>query len=251
MRSPWLYILLVFYSWTGLYAQTPPLRFERITTENGLPSDYVANVLQDHLGFIWIATRSGLVKYDGYTFQHYFPDPLDPGSISGADVKALCEDREGTLWVGTYADGLNRYDRATDSFTHFRHDPENSRSLSGNMVWSILEDSERTLWIGTRNGIDRLDRETSTFSRYDHDRDDPEKLPYRGINVIYELPSEPGTVLIGTDAGLYVYDREKRYFHPFSTGSTQAETMAGSCELALRGSKWHALGGLPGRDPSI
>ena len=52
----------------------PDVASQRISgdllTENaGLSSHEVTDILQDSLGFLWVATLDGLNKYDGYTFD--------------------------------------------------------------------------------------------------------------------------------------------------------------------------------------
>ncbi len=71
------------------------LKFERITMQDGLPDSSVTAILQDHLGFLWIGTLNGLVRYDGYDFVTYKPSPDDESSISGRSIRVLYEDSPG------------------------------------------------------------------------------------------------------------------------------------------------------------
>lgn len=195
------------------------LHFDRITVEDGLPSNNVVGVLQDHLGFIWIASHQGLVKYDGYTFRTYTHDPLDPESISGTDVKSLYEDQAGTLWIGTWSEGLNRYNRFSDTFTRFRHAPDDPSSLSSNVIgWSelILEDNQGVLWVGTDNGLNRYDPTTQTFARYYHDPDDPTSLGSNFIKLLYAPPSDSSGFLVGTERGLDRFDQDTGTFSRYA-----------------------------------
>ncbi|PTN07448.1 hybrid sensor histidine kinase/response regulator transcription factor [Mangrovibacterium marinum] len=48
-----------------------PIHFIHYTSEDGLPSTYVKSIVQDADGFIWAATRSAVVRFDGSNFQHY------------------------------------------------------------------------------------------------------------------------------------------------------------------------------------
>jgi ligand-binding sensor domain-containing protein len=43
-------------------------------------------------------------------FSHYVHDPADSGSLADNRVLALCRDRDGNLWVGTFEGGLDRFD---------------------------------------------------------------------------------------------------------------------------------------------
>ncbi|MBR7066572.1 MAG: hypothetical protein IKI36_07785, partial [Prevotella sp.] len=40
-----------------------------LSTEDGLPSNYIINMEQDPQGYIWMATSDGLCRYDGYSFD--------------------------------------------------------------------------------------------------------------------------------------------------------------------------------------
>ena len=61
----------------GIDEEHPPapltqhLRFEHLTSEEGLSSDIVWSVLQDSSGFIWIGTLDGLNRFDGNKFKIY------------------------------------------------------------------------------------------------------------------------------------------------------------------------------------
>jgi len=60
-------------------------------------------------------------------------------------VRAVVQDRDGFIWVGTQ-DGLDKYDGY--NFTVLRHDPQRTDSLSANVIHSLAAD-HGTLWIGT------------------------------------------------------------------------------------------------------
>src|SRR6188768_3144231 len=43
--------------------------FSSLSMRDGLPSNIIAAMAQDKYGFIWVATGSGLARYDGYNFK--------------------------------------------------------------------------------------------------------------------------------------------------------------------------------------
>ena len=53
-----------------------PMRFDRLTTEDGLSQGTVNCTLQDDTGLLWIGTQGGLNRYDGYRFEVYRHDEL-------------------------------------------------------------------------------------------------------------------------------------------------------------------------------
>ncbi len=63
---------------------------------DGLPGGVLC-LLQDQKGYLWLGTRSGLCRYDGQEFITY----TTADGLAADAVQALCEDREGRLWIGT------------------------------------------------------------------------------------------------------------------------------------------------------
>src|SRR5690606_8985134 len=91
-------------------------------------------------------------------------------------VFPIHEDANGIVWVGTYSEGLNRWDRANGTWTHYRHEPDNPLSLSHDEVRALLVDAAGTLWVGTHGGLDRLDPGARGFVHYRHSPGDPDSL---------------------------------------------------------------------------
>jgi ligand-binding sensor domain-containing protein len=77
------------------------------TERNGLPQGSVQAITQTRDGYLWIATRDGLARFDGVTFTT-FRSENSPGLPSN-DIRALEEDRQGRLWIGTFNAGLSCY----------------------------------------------------------------------------------------------------------------------------------------------
>jgi signal transduction histidine kinase/DNA-binding response OmpR family regulator/ligand-binding sensor domain-containing protein len=114
------------------------LGYETISTAQGLSQGLINDMLQDKEGFIWIATKSGLNRYDGYTFKIFTTDPQDINSISSNTLSNLLEDRMGRLWIGTYDKGINVYDKKTGRMVRISHNPADSSGLSGNRIASAM-----------------------------------------------------------------------------------------------------------------
>ncbi len=191
--------------------QGPDIRFDHITTAQGLSSALALSIYQDRQGFMWFGTEDGLNRYDGYTFITYRNSPDDPHSLNNNVILALYEDKEGMLWIGA-ADGLNKFDAASGQFTTYRHDPNDANSLSDNKVWAIHEDANDALWIGAENGgLNLLDRKTGTFTHYQNDPNDPRSLSHNTIRAILE--DKEGALWIGTyGGGLNRFDRTTGQF---------------------------------------
>lgn len=143
----------------GVYSQN--IQFERIPNELGLSQNFIAALCQTKDGFIWVGTKDGLNRFDGYHFKTYQHDPADSTSISDNYIKVIFEDQQGRLWVGT-TNGLNLFDRKTGKF-HRINGPvevvrpnvpisEHFKGLSHGDINCFVQDFEGNFWMGTMQG---------------------------------------------------------------------------------------------------
>ncbi|HRH69865.1 MAG TPA: ATP-binding protein [Flavobacteriales bacterium] len=127
------------------------LPFRALTIEDGLSQGMVNAIIQDRYGFMWLATKDGLNRYDGYSFTVFRHDPEDSTTVRNNYIYALLEDKDGRLWVGT-AEGLDLFDRATETFGHVRAGEQYIQGI----VQSIGQDGEGDLWVGHTHGVMKL-----------------------------------------------------------------------------------------------
>lgn len=81
------------------------LRFEQLTIKSGLPSLAVNQIIQDSDGYIWFATRKGIVKYNGYYFEN-FNSQSNPSLLNDTSYKII-EDLNHNYWI-TSEGGLTK-----------------------------------------------------------------------------------------------------------------------------------------------
>lgn len=188
--------------------QQSSLKFDNLTMQQGLSDNYIICAMQDRYGFLWFGTRDGLNRYDGNRCRVYRHDIDNPRSVSDASINCLFEDRDGTLWIGTHAGGLNRFDRASESFTRFLHDPRDPASIPNGLIRSICEDDRGMLWVaadGPGGGLCRFDKKRGRCIRYHHDPDNPRSLSSNRASFVCRDSS--GNIWVGTaDGGLNRYD---------------------------------------------
>ncbi len=175
------FIVSVFFIFTVLISPvlaqvSNDIKFEYLTTEDGLTDNIVYSVLQDRNGFMWFGTQYGLNKYDGNGFTSYTNNQDDPNSLSSNTVWTLLEARTGTLWISGWGAGLNKFDPVTETFVRYQHDDNNSNSLSNNNIDSIYEDSWGMLWFATEKGLNKFDPVTETFAHYLNDPNNSNSL---------------------------------------------------------------------------
>ena len=200
-RGTCVAILLAFYTLQA-YGQRVgfDFKFEKLPQEIGFFNTGVNDILEDHRGFLWMATWSGLAKYDGYSVKMYRQQPGNTNGLKSNKITQLFEDSKGNLWIGTTYTGFYRYDRAQDSFIQYCRNPEDMNSLSNDNVWAIHEDREGQLWIGTERGLNRFNPNTGNFVHYENSPTDSRSLSH---NFIYSIgQTNDGSLWIGTEEGL-------------------------------------------------
>jgi len=201
-------LLLISIPWIDAHAADTRVAFQRAFSTG---AEIRGNsVIQDKLGFIWIATQNGLARYDGYGLR-WFKKTSEPNSISYNQSNALLESRDGSIWIGTFGDGLNHYDPHTGGFIRYGHMPNSPSSLGNNQIWALAESSDGNIWVGTAGGVSLFNRSAGTFTNFHHEPDNPNSLSGNHTRALYEDRS--GTLWIGTfGSGLVSFDRQKQTF---------------------------------------
>lgn len=192
------------------------LRFENINTEHGLSESAITCLFQDRYGFIWIGTQEGLNQFDGQVMRVFKSDNSDTNSLSSNFIRAIEEDGDGNLWIGTYGGGLNHYDRAAEKFTVYKNSVSDPQSLPSNVVSAIKYDSAGYLWVGTYKGLARMDMSTKKFKYFQHQNNNSSSISNSIILSLYK--DRDGTLWVGTNSGLNKYNEITDSFVSFLDG---------------------------------
>lgn len=135
-------LIFLFLCMDNLHSQTN-LDYQLLTTADGLSQGLVFDIIQNRDGFIWIATRDGLNRYDGARFKVFSPDPFDPFAIAGSEVSLLFEDSRGWIWL-VFPDGLDVLDPVSLRFFHVIH--EGKPFVCRNYI-SLAETPDGAIWV--------------------------------------------------------------------------------------------------------
>ena len=183
-----LYLFLM-----GLSVHAQHLSFNKLTFDEGLSNNTVLSVLRDRSGFLWIGTRDGLNRYDGYRIKNYRRDESDESSISTNNyIYSLIQNpTDGTVWIGTQ-DGLNIYHPDTDSFTRVKS-PDNWRDTHF-AVLSIYFEGNKA-YLGTNRGLVLIPNVQKPSSMSALVLDDCE---------VYSVYRGKQDFLLGTNKGVYI-----------------------------------------------
>ncbi len=113
------------------------------TLEQGLPQSQVMAIEQDARGFLWLATRAGLSRFNGIDFLTYTKED----GLSSHNISTLFIDSRQRLWIGTTDAGLQLF----DGFSFEQYGP--GHGLQAQAVNSICEDRRGNIWLATDSGI--------------------------------------------------------------------------------------------------
>ena len=129
----------------------------------------------------------------------------------------MFEDKTGTLWVGTFAGGVNIAKRNSEAVRTYRSVPGDASSLSVNSVLGFAQDSSGNVWVATDGGgVNRFDVASGRFTRY------TSKNSALNMDAVLAVAAEPSGVLwLGTWAGgITRFDPSSNSFTTYTSKNT-------------------------------
>ena len=267
-------------------------------------NNHVRAIFEDRRGVIWIGTEGdGLHTMDRAKgkFERHLYDPLRPEKLSRPPLKKanpaltdhitfITEDTTGAIWIGSFLNGLNRYDPKTKRISRYVSERREggftdsmcwwsyktrdgmiwiSSFLEGNLfkvdpyhnnisynkvgyVTALRQDNSGILWIGVQEGLIRKDPGKSNIQHFFYDSLNPASISEGWVNAIFE--DRKGNLWTGAST-LNRFDRRtqtfKRYIHDPKDNRTISEGGIGALFEDHLGSLWIGTGsGLDQMDPS-
>ena len=194
------------------------LRFKSFSTHEGLSQSSVLSIAQDAQGLVWMGTKDGLNRFDGYRFIAYKNVPNDNNSISNNEVIFLLPDKDGNLFIGTRGGGLNFFVKDENRFVRF----DNLKTLDGTVTY-IHQQSDGAIWVGTNQGLflgipDSSKNSGFHFSNFSNKSvflDQQEGLlAYNRdiVSVVSVFEISENQFLIGTFRGLFLFKKNDLSF---------------------------------------
>lgn len=251
MRNKLILLFLLILGEFQLIFSQPQYTFKRLTMTDGMVSNYIVDVIQDKQGYIWMASESGLCKFDGNDFTIYntgnsaiksnahnvlYYNETDNTvwvgtqrdgvcifncetqtftNLSGMmtqDVTDLSPSSDGGIWITHYHLGIDHYSNKTKKITHYK--AENIKGLSSGHFWCAKEDKNGHLYVGLqKGGLAVIDIEKQTAKVYRHDPQNPYSIPNNTVHCI--LISKTNSIWVGTEDGLALFNPQKEQFISF------------------------------------
>jgi len=168
--------------------------YKQLEDEDNFIGQSVFKIEMDNDGFVWIASRSGVSRYDGRNIKQY---PLTDSEISvdgDGRQTSIRKMYNNQLWAFTDSGKIFYYDKLSDTFILFDNIAETEQSVIVNDLY--LDDKNR-LWIGATRGL-------FCYNILDETR---KRVVYNSgtyINCI--IPFSEHEILTGTSNGLQFID---------------------------------------------
>ncbi len=150
-------------------AEASEWRFRHYTDMEGLSSNTVQCIFQDHNGYIWAGTKSGLNRFNSHDFTKFYADYRISDGLSNDNIYSITSqtpDSSDRLWIGTI-DGVEIFDTRTQQFSHLQIVVD-GHVLENVLIYTMVADYAGNMWIGTLgHGLLRYNIEKQSFTQYD------------------------------------------------------------------------------------
>lgn len=160
-----IFILLFAISNHQILAQRSQISFDHYDINNGLSNDEVKDILQDDDGFIWIATRGGLNRFDGKDFVKFYYDGT-PNHLPSNDISRILQFSPQRLVVGT-TKGIGIFDERTGLTKQLIIPSALELKLNTNRINDLLVDGNHNIVATTPTGVYLFDSLLHLVFRYD------------------------------------------------------------------------------------
>ncbi|MDF2189545.1 hybrid sensor histidine kinase/response regulator transcription factor [Paraflavitalea sp. CAU 1676] len=182
------------------------------TGGNSVSSGYIAALMEDNTGKLWIGTANGvdvLIRRPNLpdSFAHYYNTPGNAASLSNNNVITMLQDKKGQIWIGT-RDGLNLFDPRKNAFQIFRRED----GLPDNAVLTLLEDDAGELWMSSPNGIAHIqlqyDAQKDRYLLLSHNYNELDGLQGTAFNENAAYKTRNGELIFGGANGFNLFHPE-------------------------------------------
>lgn len=160
--NPYIILVLLFVIFTNETQAAPPINkwserysFTTITIDEGLPHNFIDDMIKDSQGFLWIATYgNGLARYDSHEFIS-FNMGTSQNSLKNNFVRKLCEDNFKRLWIASES-GIDIMDLQTLQITQITSKDKQLEELCKLPIHYIYNSEAGNLWLSSQNSLFKI-----------------------------------------------------------------------------------------------
>lgn len=204
--------------------------------KGSLISNKISKLYRDNQGIIWIASQRGLSSFDpsnpgfkGVSFSANLSKGLPSQNIWGFD-----EGPTGRYLYVAADHGITMFDRQEHIYHHFMRTPNNNEDYTTLCLYVI---EQGNILVGSVDGLFELTFDIENPKNYQFVKLNHGGDVQRGFDKTYKIISydQPNTYLIGTRAGIVIYDKKENTFdYLFNEPKNKASIGAGPCRLIFK-----------------
>lgn len=199
LRVDFLLFLLFCFS-SHLTAQK--LSYRQYSVNEGLAASTVYGMVQDHDGYIWMATENGVSRFNGYEFDNF---TLKDG-LPGNEVLKIHLDSKGRVWFLSYNGQVGFYEEG--KFFYPGNHPALMDCQANGYFFEFFEDSQGHIWLGsTGSEVFMIDLSGKVKKFTGH-----QGVKFKGrISVFYENEEEEVIAMVGRSLFVNLSDGESSW----------------------------------------
>ncbi|QDG38277.1 diguanylate cyclase [Alteromonas mediterranea] len=205
MRGHLTYLFLLFSFLTSYTfharAQFDPPVFRSFDMESGISHVTISDIAEDKYGFLWLASQSGIDKFDGYTFRNFgmWGEDKSKGlqTLTALQIEASLDGQH--MWVGTFS-GLSRLNVDTERFEHYTL--PTSSPFNKQVINRIKTTHDGKLWIVSERNLYTYHEETNSIELISY-------LPDT-TSTLTDVELIGNTLYVTSTSGLYKLDLIKQ-----------------------------------------
>ena len=144
MRTILLLILLLTYTSTS--AQIDNIKFRQMSPSGGFSLKGISTITQDHLGYIWMGTQQGLMRYDSNNTTWFTPSINDTLSLPNGFINDFYADNAHHFLVTTNK-GLCSFNRQNQNFKRINYTYEDDSAAEDSVISIIKINNNKLLLI--------------------------------------------------------------------------------------------------------
>ncbi|GGF74968.1 hybrid sensor histidine kinase/response regulator transcription factor [Wenyingzhuangia marina] len=164
-----------------------------------------------------------------YNLHHkkvkYFNKKNNYQSIKARYIQKIVETSNGDIWLGTFSNGLIKFDEQENKTIQYKHQYNNENAISFNDVRDIVEDEKHNLWIATwGGGVNYFNNKTKQFTSYKENAKDNTGV---NNNNVVDLEVENQEIWMATfGGGLNVFNKTTKQFKYYTYKEQDSTTIA-------------------------
>jgi signal transduction histidine kinase/ligand-binding sensor domain-containing protein/DNA-binding response OmpR family regulator len=193
-----------------------------IRDTSSISNNFVWDLFEDHLGRLWVGTRSGFNIYDPRT-ETFNRDPsalLRSLNIKDESLSDILRDTKGNYWFISNETGIYKYDVRSNITVNIKHIQNDSSSIATNFISDICEGPRDNLWIIHHNGIlEKMNHKNHNIiyrNDYLYKKYGGEYLEY---GIFVDSDEDVWIYVLNYARGIFYFNASRQSFRHFYEGS--------------------------------